>query len=444
MFPVQLMTVRKSRDGKARSIFLTEENSDYCHAVLELFGSSIGRSMEEIEKEIKVLELKVQNPKIIRGLALIMFRISKLSPPAHLDPELVRSTIFKHARLPAVSRESRDEILQKVAKELNSSPGEVEKSMYADKENEQVLESIPQISNDDLAKKFNMEQIETVILKSSTINLRMAGDMNRIIRRIRSLGLLYTIENESGQEFLKISGPLSIKEHSDRYGYKFALLIRFIMRFDAWELDAKVMLKSADKKSEYVYHIDDSTREYVDARELNPEGLNTSNFNFNPEPLHINGSTVFPDYSVEIDGENISILVTRPGYYEDDFSVLSGIRKAGFRAELFCIVDPGEKCPKGAKCMKGKFSFTDVYELLQKKGSVEKKKAGTFARATPTDEKRPKKDLNEEVVKHLNSLFPDSDAMVDYLDFMGFPPAETLEKAGFQLKWHGLRIEVRR
>ena len=56
MFPVQLMTVRKSRNGTVRSVFLTEENSDYCSAVLELFKSHVGSSREEIEKDIKILE----------------------------------------------------------------------------------------------------------------------------------------------------------------------------------------------------------------------------------------------------------------------------------------------------------------------------------------------------------------------------------------------------
>ena len=32
-------------------------------------------------------------------------------------------------------------------------------------------------------------------------------------------------------------------------------------------------------------------------------------------------------------------------------------------------MDLGEKCPKGAKCMKPKFNFTDAYDLLNEKYS---------------------------------------------------------------------------
>ena len=171
MFPVQLMTVRKSRNGTVRSVFLTEENSDYCSAVMELFKSHVGSSREEIERDIKILELKIQNPKIIRGLSLIMFRLSKMVPPGNLDAELVRSTIFKYAKVPPVSPEGREDILAKVAEELKSTVNEISKSMYADKENEQILEAVPEISSDELSKKFNIEQIETVTLKCLTMTV---------------------------------------------------------------------------------------------------------------------------------------------------------------------------------------------------------------------------------------------------------------------------------
>ncbi|MEM0195141.1 MAG: DUF790 family protein, partial [Thermoplasmatales archaeon] len=69
MFPVQLMSVRRSNKGILRSVLLTEENSNYCSAILDLFNSSIGKTRNQIEEELKTMELKVQNPKILRGLA---------------------------------------------------------------------------------------------------------------------------------------------------------------------------------------------------------------------------------------------------------------------------------------------------------------------------------------------------------------------------------------
>ena len=46
------------------------------------------------------------------------------------------------------------------------------------------------------------------------------------------------------------------------------------------------------------------------------------------------------------------------------------------------------------------------------------------------------------MLKQLKNLYPDSDAMVDYLDFMGLSPGVALIEAGYRIRWHGLRIPV--
>ena len=101
MFPVQLMAVRRSRNGTVRSVFLSDENSDYSLSVMGVFSRSVGRTRLEIEKELKVVELKSQNPKILRGLALVMFRLSGMERASKLDPAIVRNTIFSRAKTPA-------------------------------------------------------------------------------------------------------------------------------------------------------------------------------------------------------------------------------------------------------------------------------------------------------------------------------------------------------
>ncbi len=444
MFPVQLMTVRKSRNGTVRSVFLTEENSDYCSAVLELFKSHVGSSREEIERDIKILELKIQNPKIIRGLSLIMFRLSKMVPPGNMDAELVRSTIFKYAKVPPVSPEGREEILARVAEELKSTVNEISKSMYADKENEQILEAVPEISSDELSKKFNMEQIETVILKCLTMTVKIKEGMNRIVRKARSLGLLYTLESGSAESSITLSGPLMIKEHSERYGYKFAPLVRFLMKLQNWEMDAKVNLKSIQGKAEYNYHLDSSVSEYTGNVQEISHGVYNKHFRGDPEPVEVLGNRIYADYSLSLGNKEIMIMITRPNYYEEDYSIMESIRKSGHECALFCIVDSGQKCPKGANCMKSEFNFTDAYEFLHKKYEYEERKRKSIEPLKEKNEVRNTKKLGEDMINHLRNLYPDSSAMVDYLEFMGFSPAEALIEAGYEVKWHGLRIEVKK
>ena len=180
------MSVRRNRKGTLRSVFLTEENSDYCSSVADLFSKSVGRSRGEIEEELKTMELKVQNPKILRGLALIMFRASEFRRPSPLDSEIVRKEIFSLARNPIVNPEDRKEVLEKIASHMNSSPVEVDDAIYGDKESNLILVSPFDAPPDILAKKFNGEQIETVIMKSLWVEVSTTKHINDFIRSIRN------------------------------------------------------------------------------------------------------------------------------------------------------------------------------------------------------------------------------------------------------------------
>jgi predicted nuclease of restriction endonuclease-like RecB superfamily len=437
------MTIRKSKNGIARSIFLSPEKEDYCKETMTLFSESLGLSRVEIERKLKLLELKVQNPKIIKGLALILFRDSKMISPGSLDPVKVRELIFQRVTIPPISLESRDQLLSSIAEELNSTGEDVLKSMYGDMDKEQLLKSVWKISIDSLSKKYNQEQVETVLLKSVSIRLILKEINGRLIRKLRSLGLLYTENVIDDSYVLEISGPLSIEKHSERYGMKLALFVRFLIPFSEWSLEARIILTSSGKKVEYKYYIDDSVKEYLPDRFYNEQKLLPNGYTEDTEGIQVVENKVYSDYIINLNACKVHIFITKPKYYDEDLILVNSIKKIDWMAEIFCLVDPHEKCPKGAKCMKGDFNFNDALKLIETKYSREKSK-NVIAKDISLNENgfNFEKNISSAIIKHLSDLYPDSQAMVDYLDFMGFLPAETLEKIGYNIKWHGLRIEV--
>jgi predicted nuclease of restriction endonuclease-like RecB superfamily len=431
VFPTQLMMVRKSKKGTVRSVFLTEENSDYCSSVIELFRSSIGKKREDIEDSIKTLELKTQNPKIVRCLALILFRISRLEPPSFLNPQEVRERIFSIARIPAVSPEERNEILEKVAENLNATASDVRRAMYSDKESEQILSSVPDISSEQLSKRFNSEQIETVMLKATSVRIVSANSRNRIVRIARRLGLLY-LENEEG---IEITGPLSISDHSERYGVNFALLVRYMMKLDDWKMDVSVSLKDRGKKAQYIYSLDHSVFDYLEpiSDEI-PNGFVEC-----VNPVSVKGRQILPDYYSRIGEKEVSIFITRPRFYQEDSFLLKEIRGEGLPAEIFCIVRADEKCPSGAICFRDSIDWDRVREYMETKYSERKT---VLEAEIPVIRSSLTPEMKGKIFDHLKKLYPDSVAMVDYIEFLGLDPLQILSEAGYRIKWSGLRIVV--
>jgi hypothetical protein len=121
--------------------------------------------------------------------------------------------------------------------------------------------------------------------------------------------------------------------------------------------------------------------------------------------------------------------------------MVTGIAREGHQAELFCILEKGEKCPPGAHCFRDELDRHAVVDYL--KARLTKREVP--AKPAERPEEKPthvNQDVPEKVLQHLHSLYPDSQAMVDYLEFMGFDPSEALQKAGFTIKWKGLRIIV--
>ena len=443
VFPVQLMTVRRSKNGQVRSTFLTGDSSDYCLSVIEVFSRSIGKSRSDIEKELRIVELKSQNPKILRGLALLMFRLSVMERPSVLDPAVVRDCIFNRAKEPALTHEERDKVLSAVADDLHSTVSEVNNAIYADNEDNEILTRVADVDPERLSRKYNIEQIETVMLKSQWVEIRTTTNRNRFVRKIRSLGLLYSEKSEAEIHILRVSGPVSILEHSERYGSRFSLLVRYILRFQDWEIEASVKLKNGKDKDEFLYHLDHSVSEFTGV-ESSPDKILPDFVKQEPGPVQNGDSYAYPDCNLIVKDNIFNIFITTPKYYLEDLNEIGNLIKSDIHVRLVCVVSKNEKCPKGAICFKEE---VDWYALRDRLTEVEKftgsRNENNLPSISDTAEMTKKLQVNAEVVAHLKELYPDSQAMVDYLDFMGLPPAELLEQAGFSITWKGLRLIVK-
>ncbi|MGC8644658.1 MAG: DUF790 family protein [Thermoplasmata archaeon] len=439
MFPIQLMAVRRSNKGILRPVFLGEENSDYCSSVITLFSRSIGKTRGEIEDELKNLELKVQNPKILKGLALVMFRLSKFVRASQLDSERVRKTVFSIARNPAVSPEERRSVIERAAMLLVTEPQEIEGALYGDMERNLILASPASLTADKLSKMFNMEQIETVMMKALWVEVSTEGRKNELVRSLRSKGLMYSERSEGSKHKLKVDGPVSIFEKSERYGVRLALFIRDVVRRDDWEITALVSLKDGKRKREFIYHIDDSISDIIDrdeGREEKPPDF----VNPYPKEIEVDGSVVTPDFSIDLDGE-VYIFISTQKQYESDASLVRKAVSSGYRAETFCLIADGEKCPRGAICFKDRIDWWRIREYLGEKYRTRGESGSTSAIGDRNLNLSDSK-LNSRVVSHLNALYPDGQAMVEYLEFMGLPLEATLNLAGFTTAWKGLRLVV--
>ena len=363
-----------------------------------------------------------------------------------LDSETVRRALFSLARNPIVNPEERRAMLVRVAFSTSSTIQEVDDAIYGDKESNLILVSPFDAPPDVLAKRFNREQIETVMMKSLWVEVSTTTHTNDFIRSIRTKGLLYEERVEDSRHTIRVNGPVSIFEKSERYGVKLALFVRYVLSHDDWEINASISLKSntgKKGKDEFIYHLDESVSDLIGREEV-PEEKLPSFVNLNPKSINADGSIITPDYSVSAGENEVAVFVSPLRYYSDELLKVRKINESGTKAEVFCLIEGKEKCQKGAMCFKGEVDWWRIREYLAQKYSktIQRPQQETREMASPVHRNTQPAKLTAQMISHLNSLYPDSQAMVEYLDFMGIPPEEGLRAAGFEIAWKGLRIVV--
>ena len=170
----------------------------------------------------------------------------------------------------------RKEALQKAAKKLSISVQELEKALWADLEENQVLKSFLPLSPAELLKQYNLSLTQTLLFRAVDLDIWIKGDFQKILWKILRSGLMYSLEDveeatgKKGAEVekeeleelkdvhLHLDGPASLFRMSERYGNSFAKLFPTLVRSRGWRLKAGILYKGYQGKRILEFTLDDT------------------------------------------------------------------------------------------------------------------------------------------------------------------------------------------
>ncbi len=194
--------------------------------------------------------------------------------------------------------------MQKAAKKLSISVQELEKTLWADLEENQVVKSFLSLSPAELLKMYNISLTQTLLFRAVDLDIWIKGDFQKILWKILRSGLMYSLEDteppagkepadkkgadeeitggkeagrkkETGKEELKrkkakgeaeelrgahlhLDGPASLFRMSERYGNSFAKLFPTLLRSKGWKLKAGILHKGFQGKRILEFTLDSS------------------------------------------------------------------------------------------------------------------------------------------------------------------------------------------
>jgi len=254
MLPRELLEVRKFK-GKMFPKFAGSEEYGLAERVIEIFRAARGKKYGAVLKALRSIE-DARNFRKVRGFARVVENhcVEKVCN-SELDPVRVRTFLFERGFV--TTRKERDRVIRYAARYFNTAPETIERAMYADREEELVVDSVGEMTPEDLVKLYNLSLLQTALFGCLRLTFWTSSNHKEIFRAIKWLGLMYDLYEDAGRLVVEVTGAASILKMTRKYGTAMAKLVPYILRARSWGIRAEIV----DGDRVYVMEMDDRHRE---------------------------------------------------------------------------------------------------------------------------------------------------------------------------------------
>ena len=223
---------------------------DLASSLIRIFDDHRGKSRGELEAELEEFLGTGTEFLLHRGLAKLLLDRCEFSTVASIEPPELRRAVFEKAaetyRKKARGGFDRSVVLGDLATRFARDPGELERNLFADLKDEQILETLKGLTPDGLLKRYNVALAQGVLLRATGLKIeireRTPGRYRELFRTIKFFQLLHTVEGDARNGYrIYLNGPLSLFRSSQRYGVQMANFLPTLLRFDRWTLEASLL-----------------------------------------------------------------------------------------------------------------------------------------------------------------------------------------------------------
>ncbi|MFQ3294623.1 MAG: putative nuclease of restriction endonuclease-like RecB superfamily [Natrialbaceae archaeon] len=250
MLTKELLEVEKRRPNIQPRYRDIDEYQPAAEQVLDAYET--GKTRAQINGEVSELETH-DTFKLVRGLSKLLDRRATFEQEYPVEPSRLREAVFDEGFV--TSEEERRQVLTDVAADFDLSPREVEENLWADRDEEEVLVSVPEIDPQELLRQYNLSLTQTLLFDALELEFTASDNFQEIFGVISYLGLMYTVDEELR---VTVTGPASILKKTRKYGTTLAKLVPSIMKADEWSLSAKVETDVSDETRIYEFTLNSS------------------------------------------------------------------------------------------------------------------------------------------------------------------------------------------
>jgi predicted nuclease of restriction endonuclease-like RecB superfamily len=215
---------------------------ELARAYLELAEAHVGSTRAEVEAAFELVETKGPERKLALGLQKLVEDRLQFETGSEEDPRALRSAVFLQAAAARKGLEDgvrfeRAEILSQVAEARGLSPDLLERGLYADLRNAQLVKGFDATSPEALVDGYDLAQKQAVLLRAvdvtADVRCRDPYAYRALFRRLKFFRLLHRIEPRvDGGYRIVIDGPFNLFSASTKYGLELALALPALLACD--------------------------------------------------------------------------------------------------------------------------------------------------------------------------------------------------------------------
>ena len=378
MLPKELLETYKSRGKIYPKFAWSDEDLRLAERVIKVFRMCIGRKYGQILENLRKLET-ARNYKKVRGFAKLIERECEFKTPTNLDPLAVRMFLFERGYVTKLSE--REKVLREASEHFGVSVEEIEKAIFADREEERILVQIPEIKPSELVKRYNLSLLQTAIFNCLRLTFWISTNHKDVFRKLKWLGLMYELYDENGKLLTSVTGTASILKMTRKYGTSMAKLIPDILKAEKWWIRAEIV--DDYEKRIYLLELSDKKRnlfpiDYVEAVEYDSSleeefyrRMRNLGFEVIREPgiVKAENSAYIPDFMIK-KGEKY-VYVEIAGFWTEEYirRKLEKIKSANIPLILIVREEFALDKPKGVldviTIKKGKIPYRDVLKKIK-------------------------------------------------------------------------------
>jgi len=335
--------------------YLTAADEPWLTLLLAEYERFTGKRKRELEEHLRT-RLPFDAPPVkLRLVRSTLQRLWRTEVRAAVSPRQARTRSF----VPACGRPAdRDPVLAQVASELAITAADLDDALFADLPGERRLVAPEQpLSASELGVRANLRMVQSLLMRSANVRLRLEGNARPVIRHAKWCGLICTVVADEASQSVRIdiSGPLSLFNRTLVYGRALAQLVPRLTWCNRFFLDADVALEGGPRQlilgsgapifpGEEPRRFDSKLEERF-ARDF---CRTSSDWDLirEPEPISIGRGLIFPDFALTrrrppFERWFLEIV----GFWTADYleRKLASYRLAGLERLILCI-DSQRQC----------------------------------------------------------------------------------------------------